>query len=160
MLSVALALPFPPIMFGVANVGGVANLDVFSFAPTGCAVVLDIHRRRRSYTVIILVAGLATSVSKSAQAFQGFLVAVSFVLPSVTRLIFSTFTCVSLDAGGSVLVADKSINCVSSYHEIMALYGVAMTFLVCVGVPGGCFWLLWKHKHKINPHGTATKSSR
>jgi len=152
MLSVALALPFPPIMSGVANVGGVTNLDVFSFAPTGCAVVMDIHRRMLSYTVVIIVAGLATSVSKSASHFQGFLVAVSFILPSVTRLIFSTFTCVSLDTGESFLIADKSIDCGSSYHEIMVLYGVAMAFLVCAGVPGGCFWLLWKHKHKINPH--------
>jgi len=77
---------------------------------------------------------------------------VSFILPSVARLVFSTFTCISLDTGESFLVADKSIDCASSYHEIMVLYGVAMAFLVCVGVSGGCFWLLWKHKHQINPH--------
>jgi len=34
----------------------------------------------------------------------------------------------------------------------MALYGMVMAFLACVGVPGGCFWLLWKHRHQINPH--------
>ena len=71
MVSVASALPFPPIMSGVANVGWVTDLDVFSFAPTGCAVVMDIHRRMLSYTVVIIVAGLATSVSKSVQAFRG-----------------------------------------------------------------------------------------
>ena len=72
----------------------------------------------------------------------------SFILPAVTRLIFSTFTCVTLDTGESFLVADKSIDCASSYHELVVLYGL----LDLRRVPGGCCWLLWKHWYKMNPH--------
>jgi hypothetical protein len=47
---------------------------------------------------------------------------ISFLLPTTTRLIFSTFPCLELDTGERWLLADKSIDCDSAAHARMVAY--------------------------------------
>ncbi|GMI34216.1 hypothetical protein TeGR_g11427, partial [Tetraparma gracilis] len=79
-----------------------------------------------------------------------YLVLISFLLPTMTRLIFSTFPCLELDTGERWLLADKSIDCDSAAHAGMVVYAWIMVVVFCVGVPGGCFLLLWRQRDKIN----------
>ncbi|GMI25760.1 hypothetical protein TeGR_g8964 [Tetraparma gracilis] len=67
----------------------------------------------------------------------------------MTRLIFSTFPCLELDTGERWLLADKSIDCDSAAHARMVAYAWIMVVVFCVGVPGGCFLLLWRQRDKI-----------
>jgi len=53
----------------------------------------------------------AYSVIKKKSLFKTYLIGLSFILPTVTRLIFTTFPCVEVDTGESWLVADKRISC-------------------------------------------------
>jgi len=48
--------PLPPDHYRRGERVGVFNLDVFSFAPTGCAVETDMHTKMLGYTVVIIVA--------------------------------------------------------------------------------------------------------
>ena len=53
---------------------------------------------------------------------RSYLVLISFLLPTMTRLIFSTFPCLELDTGERWLLADKSIDCDSAAHAGMVVY--------------------------------------
>ena len=81
---------------------------------------------------------------------RSYLVLISFLLPTMTRLIFSTFPCLELDTGERWLLADKSIDCDSEAHGRMVAYASFMVVVVCIGVPGGCLYLLWRKRDKIN----------
>jgi hypothetical protein len=78
-----------------------------------------------------------------------YLVVISFLLPTTTSMIFSTFPCLELDTGERWLLADKSIDCDSAAHLGMVAYAWIMVIVFCVGVPGGCFLLLWRARDKI-----------
>ena len=41
---------------------------------------------------------------------------------------------------------DKSIYCDSSAHKTLVVYASVMVLVICLGIPGGCFLLLWKPK--------------
>jgi hypothetical protein len=49
-------------------------------------------------------------------------VLISFLLPTMTRLIFSTFPCLELDTGERWLIADKSIDCDSAAHGGLVVF--------------------------------------
>ena len=53
---------------------------------------------------------------------RSYLVLISFLLPTMTRLIFSTFPCLELDTGERWLLADKSIDCDGAAHVVMVAY--------------------------------------
>ena len=53
---------------------------------------------------------------------RSYLVLISFLLPTMTRLIFNTFPCLELDTGERWLLADKSIDCDSAAHARMVAY--------------------------------------
>jgi len=114
MLEVALNLEFPPLMNELANGASVSNLDAFAIVPTGCAFAMNTHDKLFLFSFTIVVTGAvvgAWSVIKKKSLFKTYLIALSFILPTVTRLIFTTFPCVEVDTGERWLVADKSISC-------------------------------------------------
>jgi len=114
LLEVALNLEFPPVMSGFANGASASNLDAFAIVPTGCAFAMNTHDKLLMFSITIVVTGAlvgAWSVVKKKSQFKTYLIGLSFVLPTVTRLIFTTFPCVEVDTGERWLVADKSIRC-------------------------------------------------
>ena len=94
MLEVALNLEFPPLMNELANGASVSNLDAFAIVPTGCAFAMNTHDKLFLFSFTIVVTGAvvgAWSVIKKKSLFKTYLIALSFILPTVTRLIFTTF---------------------------------------------------------------------
>ena len=57
------------------------------------------------------MAGVVVGAVRNSSFFKAYLMGLSFVLPSVTTLIFSTFPCVVLDTGKRWLGVDKSMDC-------------------------------------------------
>ena len=111
MLSAALDLPFPTAMSATTNAASASNLDIIALVPTGCAVETNLHDKLLTFSVGITVAGMVVGAVRKSSFFKAYLIGLSFVLPSVTRLIFTTFPCVELDTGERWLVADKNIDC-------------------------------------------------
>ncbi|GMI24111.1 hypothetical protein TeGR_g10287, partial [Tetraparma gracilis] len=91
-------------------------------------------------------AGLTSYMKGSSSEY---LFVISFLLPTTTTMIFSTFPCLELDTGERWLLADKSIDCDGAAHVVMVAYAWVMVVVFCVGVPGGCFLLLWRQRDKI-----------
>ena len=114
MLEVALNLEFPPLMSGFANGASASNLDAFAIVPTGCAFTMNTHDKLLMFSITIVATGTvvgAWSAIKKKSRFKTYLIGLSFILPTVTRLIFTTFPCVEVDTGESWLVADKNVSC-------------------------------------------------
>jgi len=124
MLEVALNLGFPPVMSGFANGASASNLDAFAIVPTGCAFAMNTRDKLFLFSFTIVTTGAvvgAWSVVKKKSMFKTYLIGLSFILPTVTRLIFTTFPCVELDTGERLLVADKSISCDDEGERLTAL---------------------------------------
>jgi len=124
MLEVALNLEFPPVMSWFANGASASNLDAFAIVPTGCAFAMNTRDKLFLFSFTIVTTGAvvgAWSVVKKKSMFKTYLIGLSFILPTVTRLIFTTFPCVELDTGERLLVADKSISCDDEGERLTAL---------------------------------------
>ena len=87
--------------------------------------------------------------SRLFKILRAYLSVLTFIIPSVTSVIFSTFSCIDLDNGESWLMTDKSINCNDAGHKALVVYALVMVGVICVGAPGGCFLLLWKNRAQI-----------
>ena len=124
MLEVALNLEFPPLMSGLANGASASNLDAFAILPTGCAFAMNTHDKLLMFSIAIVATGAvigAWSAIKKKSLFKTYLIGLSFILPTVTRLIFTTFPCVEVDSGERWLAADKSISCDDEGERLTAL---------------------------------------
>jgi len=114
MLEVTLNLEFPPLMSGFVDGASASNLDALAIVPTGCAFTMNTHDKLLMFSISIVATGAvvgAYSVIKKKSLFMTYLIGLSFILPTVTRLIFTTFPCVEVDTGERWLLADKSISC-------------------------------------------------
>ena len=83
-----------------------SNLDMFSVVPVGCAFAVSSDDKLLMYTIFVIVVAaivFAVVLSKESkitnQVFHVFLMAMSFILPTSTTVIFSTFPCMELDTG-------------------------------------------------------------
>ncbi|GMI41991.1 hypothetical protein TeGR_g322 [Tetraparma gracilis] len=151
MLEVSLDIKFPSIMNKATRVGSASNVNFMGLAPVGCVGLrLNQDEKMLGFTAVLLALGAAAALlRKNGLVLQAYLVVISFLLPTTTSMIFSTFPCLELDTGERWLLADKSIDCDGGSHVVMVAYAWVMVILFCVGVPGGCFLLLWQAQSKI-----------
>lgn len=114
-------------------------------------VGLDHDTKLLVYTGVLMVMGVAVGVLRKKEGvLNAYLQLISFLLPTITRLVFSSFPCLELDTGERWLLTDKSIDCDSTAHAGVVAYAWIMVLVFCGGVPGGCFLLLWKSRDKIS----------
>ena len=59
-----------------------------------------------------------------------------------------------------LLEENKSIDCDSTAHKTMVVYAWVVVLVICLGIPGGCFLLLWKHREAIKQRRTSGRWTR
>lgn len=150
MLEVTLDIQFPGKMSSASRAYSLFNMNFVAIAPVGCVAHVNQDMKMLLYTSSLIALGLLVYANRQNAGFlQGYLILVSFLLPTITKLIFSTFPCLELDTGDSWLLADKSIDCTGDLHVLVIFYAWAMAIIFCIGVPGGCYFLLWKSRARI-----------
>jgi hypothetical protein len=124
MLEVSLDIKFPSIMNKATRVGSASNVNFMGLAPVGCVGLrLNQDEKMLGFTAVLLALGAAAALlRKNGLVLQAYLVVISFLLPTTTSMIFSTFPCLELDTGGRWLLADKSIDCDGGSHVVMVAY--------------------------------------
>ena len=86
-------------------------------------VGLDHDTKLLVYTGVLMVMGVAVGVLRKKEGvLNAYLQLISFLLPTITRLVFSSFPCLELDTGERWLLADKSIDCDGAAHVVMVAY--------------------------------------
>jgi hypothetical protein len=77
-------------------------------------------------------------------------VSVVLIHPTVTRQIFSLFSCTHIPRKGWFLAASLNEECYTYTHWVwMLAFGVPLIVIYACGGPVLCVWLLFKRKHKL-----------
>ena len=154
---------FPPVFSSVLNWTGILQLDLFSLMPLPCLFESDFHKTLLLRTLVPLAvmaaigiwggcllsnSGVSTRSGASRVWLGNLLLNLVFLIlfavyASVSRHIFATFSCISLDDGTSWLRADLSIDCSSSQHTTMVGYAAVMIFVYPLGAPALYAYLLF-----------------
>ena len=170
-LGVVFSITYPPLYDSLVAYLNVFSLDLFAVMPLGCSFEGINHDHYLLLRTLIPIILLAISFSfrrclkrraehkrkdgkdgeaKVDDALADQILSYNFVLvyllfPSTSSAIFSTFQCDQLDnpAQSSRLLVDLSVDCSSTFHQVMMAYAGLMVLVYPLGVPALYAYLLF-----------------
>jgi hypothetical protein len=134
-----------------------------TLAPFGCAAVLcctyGIVRWRCKVQIVTVPAELsATDLAQSrsnrlehslAKHIMVFLALTFLINSTVSTVIFQSFACDVIDAGGSYLRADYSVWFTTRTHALFKIYSGLMILVYPIGIPALYVYLLWHQTKQL-----------
>lgn len=160
-LSGAFSIGWPPVIGELLARFKVVNFDVTDLLPIDCIVTyrflsaLVVRTLLPFVVVVALLLAARGARRRGAEAleylmFNGSVLVIFMVYPSVTQIVFSFFQTHTLDDGSTYLISDYSVNVADDAYLSMRWYAYLMVAVWPFGVPLVIAMLLFRSRGALS----------